>query len=677
MANLIDNKYFKSKDIKVFPSSFRGVYKSGTSTLAPDIAFDPEARLNTEANFVLPKPVLGKTSYILDYAENKISLVLGGYYFEISNISDYIIELKNKYIGIKQRVITLQDPASLELQFQYDSFRETKVLDSWHADSEDILDYKIGDTYCFTGLKVLASDFSSEGSAAELKLFTADGEINREAFLPNISHGAGVDSIRSGNSLVAAGDYQAVFGTFNNNNPNNLVEIGNGTGTASRTNALEVAKNKTTIYTPTDLKANLQVAGAIDVTQKITSARTTSTDSPETLITKSYIDDMIGGIGSGAVAGGEGKYVSSISQSGAAVTPTLQSFDASISSASTDNNAPTSKAVNTFVVSSIAQLDVAEIGGNKTYIQKISEQDGKISAVPRSFSSEINATDDTTAPTVKAVYNYIETIRAGIENKVTSDINSTVSSLKIETQVGGDGSYLKTIDQAEGKITPVTEAFDTAVTANPNNAPTSAAVKTFTEATVASNIASIWTNSSVKASASAAASSLQSIVLNAAYPVGSIYVCYSENKLTTCPIATSLGGTWEAIEAGKFLVAASTSNGSYKYGSTGGSADAVVIKHAHTFNNAVTTNKTGAHYHTIKWFDTSAHDSSVDNTFRSADSNDGGGVGESKWPKIETTSDGAHEHTFTLSGNTAEAGNDGTNKNLPPYIAVYMWKRTA
>lgn len=677
MANLIDNKYFKSKDIKVFPSSFRGVYKSGTSTLAPDIAFDPEARLNTEANFVLPKPVLGKTSYILDYTENKISIVLGGYYFEILNINDYVVELKNKYIGIKQRIITLQDPASLELQFQYDSFRETKVLDSWHTDSEDILDYKIGDTYCFTGLKVLTSDFSSEGSAAELKLFTADGEINREAFLPNISHGAGIDSIQSNDDLIAAGDYQAVFGTFNKNNPNNLIEIGNGTGTASRTNALEVAKNKTTIYTPTDLKANLQVTGAIDVTQKVTSARTTSTDSPETLITKSYIDDMIGGIGSGAVAGGEGKYVSSISQSGAAVTPTLQSFDASISSASTDSNAPTSKAVNTFVTSSIAQLDVSEIGGSKTYIQKVSEKDGKISAVPRSFSSEINDKDDTTAPTVKAVYDYIETIRTGIENKVTSDINSTVNNLKIETQVGGDGSYLKTIDQASGKITPVSEAFDTAVTANTKNAPTSAAVKTFTESTVNSKVASIWTESTVKASSTAAASSLKSIVLNAAYPIGSVYICYSENKLTTCPIADSLGGTWTAIDAGKFLVSASTSNGIYKYGSTGGSADAVAVKHAHSFSNDITTNETGAHSHTIKWFDTSAHDSRTDNTFRSADSGDGGGVSESHWPKIETTSNGAHKHTFKLSGNTAEAGSDGTNKNLPPYIAVYMWRRTS
>ena len=64
MANLVTNKYFKSKDVRVFPSSFRGTYKSGTDILSPEVTFDPEARLNTEANFILPKAELGKKTYI-------------------------------------------------------------------------------------------------------------------------------------------------------------------------------------------------------------------------------------------------------------------------------------------------------------------------------------------------------------------------------------------------------------------------------------------------------------------------------------------------------------------------------------------------------------------------------------------------------------------------------------
>lgn len=679
MANLIQNKYFKSKDIRVFPSSFRGAYKSGLSSIDPEISFDPEARLNTEANFILPKPALGKTSYILEYntTKDKITFVLGGYYFELLEVSTYISELKNKYVGIKLRTVTLHDVTNLESQFQYDISRNTDILDSWHEASDLILDYKFDTTYCFTGLKVLSSGMSSEGSTASIKLFNADGTLNREDCLPEITHGSGIQALRNGQELIAAGDYQTVLGTFNKNNTSNLFEVGNGESAVSRRNALEIAKNKTTIYVPTEIKDNTRVEGTLTVTGKVTSARTASGDAPETLITKSYVDGMIGGIGSGVVAGGSGKYVKSISQAGAAVTPTLQSFELSISdSAPTTDNAPTSKAVSDFVKSQVAKLDVAEIGGSKTYIQKISEADGKISAVPRSFSSEINATDDTTAPTVKAVYEYIKAITDDIGRNVTSEINNKVNDIKIETQVGGDGSYLKTIDQTSGKITPVSEAFDTAVTANTKNAPTSAAVKTFTEATVNSKVAGIWTDSSVKASANAAASSLKSIVLNAAYPIGSIYICYSDNKLTTCPIANSLGGEWLAIDAGRFLVAASTSNGIYKYGSELGCADAVVIKHSHSFSNDVTTNETGAHSHTVKWFDTSAHDSGTDNTLRSADSGDGGGVSESHWPTITTTSNGAHKHTFELSGNTDESGFDGTNKNLPPYIAVYMWRRT-
>lgn len=680
MANLIQNKYFKSKDIRVFPSSFRGAYKSGLSSTDPEISFDPEARLNTEANFILPKPALGKTSYILEYntTKDKITFVLGGYYFEILGVGTYLPELKNKYVGIKLRTITLHDVTNLDSQFQYDISRNTDILDSWHEASDLILDYKFDTTYCFTGLKVLSSGMSSEGSTASIKLFNADGTLNREDCLPEITHGSGIQTLRSGQGLIAAGEYQTVLGTFNENNTSNLFEVGNGESAISRRNALEIAKNKTTIYVPTEINGNVHVEGTLTVSEKVTSACTESDDAPETLITKSYVDGMIGGIGSGAVSGGAGEYVKAISQAGAAVTPTIQSFETSISESDpTTENAPTSKAVSDFVKSQVAKLDVAEIGGSKTYIQKISEADGKISAVPRSFSSEINATDDTTAPTVQAVYEYVDDIKKTIEKKITSEITSTVDGIKIETQVGGDGSYLKTINQSKGTITPVSEAFDTAVTANTKNAPTSAAVKTFTEATVNSKVAGIWTESSVKKSSSSAASSLKSIILDAIYPVGSVYICYSENKLEACPLKERFDGTeWEAIAAGKFLVSASTTNGIYKFGNTGGSADAVAVKHAHSFSNEITTNETGAHSHTIKWFDTSAHDSSTDNTLRSADSGDGGGVSESKWPKIETTSNGAHKHTFKLSGDTAESGYDGANKNLPPYIAVYMWRRT-
>ena len=42
---------------------------------------------------------------------------------------------------------------------------------------------------------------------------------------------------------------------------------------------------------------------------------------------------------------------------------------------------------------------------------------------------------------------------------------------------------------------------------------------------------------------------------------------------------------------------------------------------------------------------------------------------------ISINSAGAHTHT--LSGNTDSTGSSGTNANLPPYIVVKMWQRTA
>ena len=691
MPNLItvdNNKYFKSKDIKVFPSSFRGTYKSGTSPSAADITFDPEARLNTEANFILPKNALntqGKDSYIIEYntTKQKITFILGGYYFEILNINDYLDEILNKYIGITLRPIALQASSDFEGdQFKLDSDRTSNLLGSWVKNSGDVLDFlnATDDFYCFTGLKVLESEDDISNCSAVLKLFTEAGEVNYEDCLPNIKHGEGKNTLLHGESLKAAHPNQTVVGKYNDNKEDSLFEVGAGTE-GSRKNALEVSDSKTSINTEVAINGPTDITGSLTLTGKATSRETKASDSSNTLVTKSYIDGLIGGISEKPPApptsnvGDGDNYVASISQTGAQVSSVLKAFTGTITDTST--NAPTAAAVKNFVDTQITNLYVAEVGGSNTYIQKISETDGKISATSKSFSTSIDAfSDDSTAPTTKTVYEYIESIRAGIENKVTSDISSTVGSLKIEAQVGGDGSYLKTIDQANGKITPVPQTFDPTVTANASNAPTSAAVKKFTEDTVNSKVAGIWTKSFVKASSKAAASSLQSIVLNAAYPIGSVYICYSDNKLTTCPIATSLGGTWTAIESGNFLVSASTSNGIYKYGNTGGSADAKVIQHYHSFNSTITTSEAGAHSHTIKYFDTSAHDSKKDNTFRSADSGDSGGVSESRWPKIETTSNGNHTHTVKLSGNTAGTGSDGTNQNLPPYIAVYMWRRT-
>ena len=42
-----------------------------------------------------------------------------------------------------------------------------------------------------------------------------------------------------------------------------------------------------------------------------------------------------------------------------------------------------------------------------------------------------------------------------------------------------------------------------------------------------------------------------------------------------------------------------------------------------------------------------------------------------------TSSNGAHTHTLTAKGTNASTGGGQSHSNMPPYLAVYMWKRTA
>lgn len=146
--------------------------------------------------------------------------------------------------------------------------------------------------------------------------------------------------------------------------------------------------------------------------------------------------------------------------------------------------------------------------------------------------------------------------------------------------------------------------------------------------------------------------------LAAVYPIGSVYV----NAVNNTNPGTLLGfGTWSAFGAGRVMVGYNASNPLFDAAEeTGGSADAVVVSHTHTFSGTTATD--GAHTHTLG---------------TSSGSNDASGVGPSPQPgsSYSTNSAGTHSHTF--SGTTDSSGSSGTNANYQPYITVYMWKRTA
>lgn len=150
----------------------------------------------------------------------------------------------------------------------------------------------------------------------------------------------------------------------------------------------------------------------------------------------------------------------------------------------------------------------------------------------------------------------------------------------------------------------------------------------------------------------------QAQIIDLIYPVGSPYISFN----STDP-STLFGGTWEQIKD-RFLLAAGDT---YQAGDTGGSADAVAVSHTHT--QAAHSHGTGDSSH--KNFPASSATIYNDN----ADLMSGSGQaypyskGQSTWANRTTTS--------SVSPKINSAGESGTGKNMPPYLTVYMWRRTA
>lgn len=134
---------------------------------------------------------------------------------------------------------------------------------------------------------------------------------------------------------------------------------------------------------------------------------------------------------------------------------------------------------------------------------------------------------------------------------------------------------------------------------------------------------------------------------NIIYPVGSIYMSTS----STSPATLFAGTSWERIE-GRFLLAAGST---YAAGSTGGEA-------THTLTVAEMPN----------------HDHN-----QVAENEPQGGTG----PLVAENMDGDVPTGVVNQGNTlannkstintAPAGGGQAHNNMPPYLAVYVWKRTA
>ena len=206
---------------------------------------------------------------------------------------------------------------------------------------------------------------------------------------------------------------------------------------------------------------------------------------------------------------------------------------------------------------------------------------------------------------------------------------------------------------------------------------------------------------------------IKTTILDVYYPVGSYYETSDVNFNPN----NQWGGTWVLEAEGQFHISAGITT-KYNIGQTGGSPDAVVVSHDHTAKNGAVGNNPSA-------FNTNSSGSvgigattDLTGTFdiRKYQNNSGtvgtmisGSTGKITRKDGSSTTNGlksttatsgettvtvnmnhghtvpnhthsipANSHTHNFTQPTIESkGVDGTDKNLPPFIAVNRWHRTA
>ena len=139
---------------------------------------------------------------------------------------------------------------------------------------------------------------------------------------------------------------------------------------------------------------------------------------------------------------------------------------------------------------------------------------------------------------------------------------------------------------------------------------------------------------------------LDKSVIDMVYPVGAIYMSVN----STNP-GNLFGGKWEQIKD-RFMLACGDT---YAAGSTGGEAE-------HT----LTVDEMPTHDHKIRLF------TGINGVATTVSDTQQGKPLSSKWNEDNTlSSDTNQEHNIDVTGGGSP------HNNMPPYLAVYAWKRIA
>lgn len=145
-------------------------------------------------------------------------------------------------------------------------------------------------------------------------------------------------------------------------------------------------------------------------------------------------------------------------------------------------------------------------------------------------------------------------------------------------------------------------------------------------------------------------------IMLALYPVGAVYISVN----STSP-ASLFGGTWEQIH-GRFLLASGSpdANTDNWFGNITGGWNAVLGSTGGQDYHKLTINEIPLHDHNLirqQWYSADQVHSSASYSIFSWKTEEGGSTSSSYNGTVEAT------------------GGDNAHNNMPPYLAVYMWKR--
>lgn len=248
----------------------------------------------------------------------------------------------------------------------------------------------------------------------------------------------------------------------------------------------------------------------------------------------------------------------------------------------------------------------------------------------------------------KAAANGNETMWTFIRNKISSVLGLTDTQYNGNAATATDATHATNADNATNADTVNNHTVASDVPANAVFTDT-----TYSDATTgAHGLMTAADKTKLNGIATGATNNPNSSIVNLIYPVGSIYTSVN----STSP-ATLFGGTWERIQ-GRFLVAA---------GSNGASGNEALSVNAGTTGgekvHLLTASESGQKALSISYLD---YQSAAGHTSM----NSGTSSSKTVLTNLDTIS---VNRTASVESSSASSAHN----TLPPYLAVYMWKRTA